>query len=97
MEVTPARPNPVNPPRQPPVMVQHPPVIIPPTVNPPKAPVPPVFDPTDDDQIMEDVSAPPSKPAVKNPVKKSTAPPARASAVLRHVDPFFVLNRVLNT
>ncbi|KAF8811074.1 hypothetical protein BYT27DRAFT_7090366, partial [Phlegmacium glaucopus] len=42
---------------------------------------------------MEDVTVPPSKV----PVKKATAPLPRSSAVSRHVDPIFVLNKVLNT
>ena len=85
------RPNPVNPPRQP-INPPRQPVIIPPTVNRPKVPTP-VFDPSDDDHIMEDITTPPSKTAVK----KTTAPASRSSAVARHVDPFLVLNKVLNT
>ena len=96
-EATQVRPNPVNPPRQFPVTTQQPPNIIPSTVNPPKPTPPPVFDPSNDDHIMEDATTPPSKPSVKNPAKKSTAPMPRASAVARHVDPFLVLNKVLNT
>ena len=87
------RPNPVNPPRQP-INPPQQPSIVPATVNPPKVTIPPVFDPSNDDHIMEDVTAPP----VKNASRKTTAPATtRASAVSRHVDPFSVLNKVLNT
>jgi len=90
-----ARPNPVNPPRQPINPPHQPaqPIIVPATNNPPKVTTPPVFDPSNDDHIMEDVTAPPAK----NTSKKATAPATRSSAVARHVDPFLVLNKVLNT
>jgi hypothetical protein len=80
-------PNLFNPPHQP-INPLCQPAIISPAVNPSKVPTP-VFDLSNDDHIMEDVTTLPSKTAVK----RTTAPASHSSTVACHVDPFLVFEQ----